>query len=86
MQMSLQAAAARPSERLVAMMHFPPFDEHGRWTPFTELFVAYGVSDVVYGHLHGPGVHAAITGKIGTVRYHLVSCDALDFALCQLPG
>ncbi len=86
MQMSLQAAAARPSERLVAMMHFPPFDEHGRLTPFTELFEAYGVSDVVYGHLHGPGVHAAKTGKIGTVRYHLVSCDALDFALCQLPG
>lgn len=81
MEMSLNAAMVRSPKRVIAMMHFPPFDERGRLTPFTELFERFGVTDVVYGHLHGQSIRAARTGLIGSVRYHLVSCDALDFKL-----
>ena len=36
-----------------------------------EEAMANGVTDVVYGHLHGQSIRAAKTGLIGTVRYHL---------------
>ena len=85
LEMSLRHAR-RLSEGapITAMMHYPPLtdEEPG----FSDLLEAYGVSDCVYGHLHGPSIYGAARGLRGTVRYHQVSCDGLDFKLYALYG
>lgn len=74
-----------PDGPLVALIHYPPMQMDGSPSEFTELFTQYGVSDVVYGHLHGTATAYAYRGEMGGVRYHPVSCDGLGFTLYQLP-
>lgn len=86
MRLSLETARRRsPEGRLIALCHYPPTDAAGRVSPMTELFDAHGASDVVYGHLHGQALQSAFEGTVGSVRYHCVSCDYLDFKLRLLP-
>lgn len=70
--------------RLIAMLHYPPFGERAQATEVTALLTRYGVTDAVYGHLHGPGLAGAFTGTLDGVRYHLTSCDGLQFRLLAL--
>ncbi len=81
LELSLQAAQriAAPGDALIAMTHYPPFNEKHEPSVFTQLFERYGVTAVVYGHLHRPFGNAAFTGALGGIEYHLVSCDYLDF-------
>ena len=51
---------------------------------FTRLLSEYGVRVAVYGHLHGASTARAFNGLFEGVRYQLVSCDALRFALCEI--
>ena len=74
-------AADRP---IVCMMHFPPLTEAVRDSGFVELLQQFGISDVVYGHLHGAGLKTAFKGEYRGIRFHLVSCDGLGFRLYQL--
>ena len=87
LRLSLERARQlNPAGRMVALTHFPPLGEGGAETPVSDMMAEYGVSDVVYGHLHGASVRGAFTGEVGGVRYHFVSCDGLAFKLYQLPA
>ena len=83
LEMSLRAARTKDAEApLIAMMHYPPLmDSH---KGFSDILEQYGVSDCVYGHLHGVGLNAAVKGERNGVRYHQVSCDGLGFKLYLL--
>ena len=84
LEMSLKEARRRDAEApLVAMMHYPPRIECD--AGFTDILARYGVSDCVYGHLHGAGLYSAIRGERDGIRYHQVSCDGLDFKMYKLP-
>lgn len=87
LELSLQHAAKRQEAETwtIAMLHYPPITENTRDTEVTALLEAYGVRDVVYGHLHGAGLQNAFTGEHRGVRYHQVSCDGLGFRLYQVP-
>ena len=83
LEMSLQHARRRDAQMpITAMMHYPPLtdEEPG----FSDLLEKYGVSDCVYGHLHGAAIYGAVRGQRGSVRYHQVSCDGLGFRLYAL--
>ncbi len=83
LEMSLQSARrADDSAPITVMMHFPPLTEEA--AGFSDLLERYGVTDCVYGHLHGPAIYGAVRGERGGVRYHQVSCDGLDFKLYRL--
>lgn len=69
---------------IVCMMHFPPLTDACRDTGFVDLLEQYGVRDAVYGHLHGAGIKIAFRGEHRGIRFHLVSCDGLDFKLYRL--
>jgi len=85
-EMSLSAARRlRNGEMIIALSHFPPSDSSGHENSMTDLFTKYGVSHVVYGHLHAEANQFAFAGKIGSVDYHPVSCDGLGFKLYELP-
>ncbi len=79
-----KADLLRKNERIVAMMHYPPLYSEDDESPFTELFEQFGVSAVVYGHLHGAAVYSAFNGVKNNIMYRLVSCDALKFSLTQI--
>lgn len=85
LRMSLEAAASfnRP---LLAMMHYPPTDQTGGDTLFTELLEQHRVKLCVYGHLHGAAHRFAFEGHKAGVEYRLVSSDYLTFAPLRLPA
>lgn len=70
-------------DKLVALIHYPPFSLRFPDTEFTRLFEAYGVESVVFGHLHGGAYFPFKTEKNG-VFYHLVSCDKVNFRLTKI--
>nr|WP_122011857.1 metallophosphoesterase [Maliibacterium massiliense] len=78
MEMSL-AQAEKSGHPIIAMIHYPPFNETRSPSGFTELFQRFGVRQVVYGHLHGPSIKSAFDGELEGVRYALTSCDAVQF-------
>ena len=87
LQMALDAAMKlrRDEAPLVVMMHYPPLYDLERDTGFTQVIERYPVTDVVYGHLHGAGLRAGFTGEHRGIRYHLTSCDGLNFRLAEIP-
>ena len=83
LEMSLKHARNRDaSAPITALLHYPPLSDEQ--AGFSDILEAFGVTDCVYGHLHGAGLYGAVRGVRGTVRYHQVSCDGLDFKLYQL--
>lgn len=83
LEMSLKTARRlSPDAPLVAMLHYPPLFESA--LGFSDILNAYGVSDCVYGHLHGASIAGAVRGVRGSVRYHQVSCDGLGFKMYLL--
>lgn len=88
MRLEMALASARraaPDRPICALLHYPPFDEHQRESAFTDLLERYRVARVVYGHLHGPSLRNAFSGRLRGVDYFQVSCDGLDFKLLRLP-
>lgn len=85
LEMTLKAARRLSEDApLYGMTHFPPLTEGQTENEATRLLSRYGVRDLFYGHLHGQSLKNAVSGEIGGVRYHPVSCDGLGFSLFQL--
>ena len=83
LEMSLKCARRLDPQRpITALMHYPPLSEEH--AGFSDILSAYGVSDCVYGHLHGASIYGAVRGLRQGIRYHQVSCDGLDFKLYLL--
>lgn len=81
LRLSLEAAKRllEPDDTLVAMLHFPPFNERLEQSGFSALLEEYGVKIAVYGHLHGLSTGSAFEGERNGIHYHMVSCDYLGF-------
>ncbi|MDP4133346.1 MAG: metallophosphoesterase [Bacillota bacterium] len=70
LELSIKDALKKNKDKLIMAMHYPPLGE------FLEIAKKYGVSKIVYGHLHNE--------KMGTYNEisditSLVSCDYLSF-------
>ena len=81
LKLTLESAAKMRQEgdRLIVMMHYPPFNAKIDDSEFTSLIKEYGADEVVYGHLHGKNARLApIIDKNG-IKYYLTSCDFLGF-------
>lgn len=77
---SLAEAKKSGREKIIAVLHYPPFDSDGNVNcDIKRLFGEYNVAECVYGHLHGKGLSNAVEGKFGATNYHLASADYLDF-------
>jgi len=70
-------------DRLVAMIHYPPFNVKREDSLFTSLFEERGVDKAIFGHLHGPVYFPLFSEKNG-VEYYLTSCDKTDFRLVRI--
>lgn len=79
-KLSLDSAVKAGYKDIIAMIHYPPFNDRHEESEFTQLVEQYGVEKVIYGHIHGP-ILKKISGYIikNNVDYILTSCDYLDF-------
>lgn len=78
-RLELSLNAMDKDKRRIAMLHYPPFDQRRGGSEMSELLEASGVSDCVYGHLHGAAHKGAFCGIHGGVKYHFVAGDYLAF-------
>ncbi len=70
-------------DKVIAMIHYPPFTAKREDTAFTQLFKDNGVDKVVFGHIHGAPFFPMRTEKDGA-EYLLTACDKLNFKLIKI--
>lgn len=71
-------------DKLIALIHFPPFNVRRENSAFTDLFEEYKVDAVVYGHLHGKSVRADKLVIKNGIKYYLTSCDQVENKLTEI--
>lgn len=71
-------------DKLIALVHYPPFNVRREDTFFTQIFEDNGVDAVIYGHLHGKSVRADKLVVKNGVKYYLTSCDQVDNKLTEV--
>ena len=78
-EMSLQAMAKIrcDGDKVVFMIHYPPFNVKFEQSPVTDLFEKYKVDAVVYGHLHGKDCRSKPYLEKNGIGYYLTSCDQI---------
>jgi predicted phosphohydrolase len=71
-------------DKLIALIHYPPFNVKRENSAFTDIFEQYGVDSVVYGHLHGPNVRSDKLVVKNGINYYLTSCDQVGNKLTEI--
>lgn len=85
LKLSLDAAVKKGYEEIIVMTHYPPTNDRLESSGFTEIYEAYNVKKVVYGHLHGQdSFKGGLQGEYNGISYYLTSCDYLDFKPLQI--
>lgn len=87
LKLSLSSAkkSVQEGDKLVALVHYPPFNVKRDDSEFTKIFEEYGVDTVVYGHLHGKSVRADKLVVKNGIKYYLTSCDQVENKLTEIP-
>lgn len=65
--------------KLITMIHYPPFNLDGTPNDFVSLMKGYNVDICIYGHLHSDGHKYAVEGNVEGINFHCVSSDFIDF-------
>ncbi len=70
-------------DKLLVMIHYPPFSVKSPDTEFTKLFEEHNADKVIFGHLHGD-VYFPFRTVRGNIEYILTSCDKVGFTLQRI--
>ncbi|MEG1806229.1 MAG: metallophosphoesterase [Clostridia bacterium] len=81
LSMKQMQSMRQDGDKVIAMMHFPPFNVKRENSNFTDIFEEFGVENVIYGHLHGKDSLSIKKVTRGGVNYYLTSCDLCNFEL-----
>ncbi len=84
LSLSYAKSKIQEGDKLVVMMHYPPFDATYGDSEFTKIFEKYGVDVVLYGHLHGKNVRVTRKLEKNGTSYYLTSCDLIDNRLIEI--
>lgn len=85
LELSLRSAkAVQRGEKIIALLHFPPFDADFKESEATKMLESYGVTKALYGHLHGKNVRVIPKMTKNGVEYILTSCDLIDYKLVEV--
>lgn len=71
-------------DKLIALVHYPPFNVKRENSLFTDIFEEFKVDAVVYGHLHGKSVRSDKVLIKNGIKYYLTSCDQVDNKLTEV--
>lgn len=78
------ARVRKPGDKVVFVMHYPPFDSTRTFDKFTQLFELYKVDVVIYGHLHGKHIRSKLYELRNGVSYYLTSTDQVNHQLVPI--
>jgi predicted phosphohydrolase len=86
LELSLKSAKKLQTnnERIVFITHYPPFNNKIEPSEYTRLLEEYGVSTVIFGHLHGYVNPKMLFNEINGIKYYLTSCDAVKNKLIKI--
>ena len=86
LELSLTSAQKllKDGDKLICMIHYPPFNTKLEKSEFMKLFEKYNVDKVIYGHLHGKNIKAIKYVKINDIEYYLTSCDQVKNTLVEI--
>lgn len=70
-------------EEIICMLHYPPYTFKEEDNEVTALLEKYGVSKVVYGHIHAYCKQNLVFEKNG-IKYFLTSCDIVGNSLVEI--
>lgn len=86
LELSLQDAKRLQTnnETIICMMHYPPFNSKLEDSDYTQLFEKYGITTVVYGHLHSYDKKQKLVVAKNGVTYYLTSCDLVNNQLIRI--
>ena len=71
-------------DKLIALIHYPPFTAKTESTLFTDLFEQNHVNAVVFGHLHGNKIKMNKYIEKNGIKYYLTSCDQVNNKLTEI--
>jgi len=71
-------------DKLVVILHFPPFNAMRDDSEFTKLLEHHKVDVCVYGHLHSKGGRKDLVITKNGITYYLTSCDQLGFSVAEI--
>ncbi len=85
LEMTLQNAVKLKSgdEKIVCMLHYPPYSFREEDNEVTAMLEKYGVDKVVYGHIHAYCKQQRVLEKNG-ITYFLTSCDLVGNKLIEI--
>lgn len=78
-RLKLSLDSCKKDRPIIAMLHYPPFNNKDKPNVFAEILKEYGVEACIYGHLHSKNFDNVNVGMIDGVEYFLTSCDYIDF-------
>lgn len=86
LKLSLAAMAKmrQDGDRVIAIMHYPPFNGKYDDSDFIKLFLTADVHTVVFGHLHGKDCRANLYLKKFGMEFYLTSCDLVGNKLTEI--
>ncbi len=73
-----------PDDRVVAMLHYPPFDAKYADSEVTELLAKHRVDAATYGHLHGKNSRVTPVLEKQGIKYYITSCDLVANTLVRI--
>lgn len=85
LEMTLQNAVKlkENDEKIICMLHYPPFTFREEDNEVTALLEKYGVYKVVYGHIHAYCKQNLVLEKNG-ITYYLTSCDIVGNRIIEV--
>ena len=85
LEMTLQNAVKlkEGDEKIICMLHYPPFTFREEDNEVTALLEKYGVYKVVYGHIHAYCKQNLVLEKNG-ITYYLTSCDIVGNRIIEV--
>lgn len=85
LEMTLQNAQKMKTgdEKIICMVHYPPYTFKEEDNEVTLLMEKYGVYKVVYGHIHAMCKQNLVLNKNG-ITYYLTSCDIVGNKLIDI--
>jgi predicted phosphohydrolase len=80
LRLSFESLAGKTYSHLLAALHYPPINSRHEDSEVSAMLERYRVEVCIYGHLHGDGIAAGVTGVRNGIRYQLLSADSVGFA------
>lgn len=74
----------QPEDKVIAIMHYPPFNGRYEDSDFVKQFVQADIKTVVYGHLHGKDCRSNLYMKKFGIDFYLTSCDLVGNVLTEI--